>query len=445
MSVVSAVEYARERRARTTCCPTSPSAATARCTAWRSSASGPSQELDGTTVLRTASSRTSVLLLELLCRHRWRVRPEVRHGARRGGATSTRSRGFPHEAVLVIGDAALAARRRGGRYPWGWTSARSGRQWTGLPFVFAVWAARRDAPTGAVRDGAPRTCSRRAPGGSSTSTCSPTRRAAATGVPRDGLPRLPRRPRLRLLVPAPRRADGFLPPPRAGRAGAGRARSAFITRGLGRMSHDDRPRRQRRNSGTTSTLYRPARRCSSWARWPTPSGGGSIPTRWSPTSSTATSTTPTSAWRTAGSAPSTAGRRHGEGYVLSFEEIGAQDRRVQGHRRRADPAAGRAQPVHPVRVVPRADALHQARTTRSTSTASRPSRGGVLQRALPDARARGDPRAARGRPRPHSRRRRRDPGGRGPRSGSRRRRRRPTSGSACRRRRTGRACGPRSR
>ena len=37
-----------------------------------------------------------------------------------------------------------------------------------------------------------------------------------------------------------------------------------------------------------------------------------------------------------------------------------QDRRVQGDRRRADPAAGRPQPVHPVRVVSRADALHQA-------------------------------------------------------------------------------------
>ena len=37
-----------------------------------------------------------------------------------------------------------------------------------------------------------------------------------------------------------------------------------------------------------------------------------------------------------------------------------QDRRVQGHRRRADPAPGRAQSLHPVRVVPRAHALHQA-------------------------------------------------------------------------------------
>jgi chorismate dehydratase len=36
----------------------------------------PVTELDGATVLVTASSRTSVALLELLCRERWRVRPQ---------------------------------------------------------------------------------------------------------------------------------------------------------------------------------------------------------------------------------------------------------------------------------------------------------------------------------------------------------------------------------
>src|SRR5919112_3011490 len=36
----------------------------------------PVTQLDGATVLRTASSRTSVLLLELLCRHRWKIHPQ---------------------------------------------------------------------------------------------------------------------------------------------------------------------------------------------------------------------------------------------------------------------------------------------------------------------------------------------------------------------------------
>src|ERR687895_161881 len=37
----------------------------------------PVAELDGRTVLLTASSRTSVLLLDLLCRHRWKVAPHL--------------------------------------------------------------------------------------------------------------------------------------------------------------------------------------------------------------------------------------------------------------------------------------------------------------------------------------------------------------------------------
>ena len=59
-----------------------------------------------TTVLLTASSRTSVLLLELLCRHRWRVTP--RFATARAEATDLEAlAGLPHDAVLVIGDAAL--------------------------------------------------------------------------------------------------------------------------------------------------------------------------------------------------------------------------------------------------------------------------------------------------------------------------------------------------
>ena len=66
----------------------------------------PVHELDGATVLRTASSRTSVLLLELLCRHRWRVRPKFAT-VRAESADLDALAQFPHEAVLVIGDAAL--------------------------------------------------------------------------------------------------------------------------------------------------------------------------------------------------------------------------------------------------------------------------------------------------------------------------------------------------
>jgi chorismate dehydratase len=110
----------------------------------------PVDELDGRTVLRTASSRTSVLLLELLCRHRWGIAPRF-VTARAEAADLDGLAGLPHEAVLVIGDAALqlAARRT---YPHVVDLGAEWKQWTGLPFVFAVWAARREAPAAAVRE-----------------------------------------------------------------------------------------------------------------------------------------------------------------------------------------------------------------------------------------------------------------------------------------------------
>jgi chorismate dehydratase len=109
----------------------------------------PLAELAGCTVLLSASSRTSVLLLELLCRHRWGISP--RFATVRADATDLVSlAGLPHEAVLVIGDAALllTARRE---YPIKVDLGAEWRDWTGLPFVFAVWAARREAPATPVR------------------------------------------------------------------------------------------------------------------------------------------------------------------------------------------------------------------------------------------------------------------------------------------------------
>jgi chorismate dehydratase len=109
----------------------------------------PVSKLDDATVLLTASSRTSILLLELLCRHRWRVRPRfatARAESQDLGALA----GLPHEAVLVIGDAALML-RAAGRYPYCIDMGEAWAEWTGLPFVFAVWAARRDRPLPGVQ------------------------------------------------------------------------------------------------------------------------------------------------------------------------------------------------------------------------------------------------------------------------------------------------------
>jgi chorismate dehydratase len=109
----------------------------------------PVTELEDCTVLRTASSRTSVLLLDLIARHRWNVRP--RYATARAEAADLEAlAGLPHEAVLVIGDAALllAAEER---YPVRVDLGAEWRAWTGLPFVFAVWAARRETGLEAVQ------------------------------------------------------------------------------------------------------------------------------------------------------------------------------------------------------------------------------------------------------------------------------------------------------
>jgi chorismate dehydratase len=110
----------------------------------------PVERLGGASVLRSSSSRTSVLLLDLLCRHHWRVAPRfatVRAEPADLGALAQ----FPHEAVLVIGDAALELASRQ-QYPVQVDLGLEWREWTGLPFVFAVWAARRSVDPDRARE-----------------------------------------------------------------------------------------------------------------------------------------------------------------------------------------------------------------------------------------------------------------------------------------------------
>ena len=111
----------------------------------------PVSDLGGHTVLLSASSRTSVGLLELLCRDVWHIQPKVAE-ARAEAQDLDALTALPHEGVLVIGDAALALAARGA-YPHRYDLGAEWKQWTGLPFVFAVWAARRVADPPAVRRG----------------------------------------------------------------------------------------------------------------------------------------------------------------------------------------------------------------------------------------------------------------------------------------------------
>jgi chorismate dehydratase len=110
----------------------------------------PPQDLEGARVLVSASSRTSVLLLEELARERWGVRMHTAPAPTEPGDLAAFA-AAPHDAVLVIGDGALLLRARGA-YRHVLDLGEEWKRWTGLPFVFAVWAARRDADRAAVRD-----------------------------------------------------------------------------------------------------------------------------------------------------------------------------------------------------------------------------------------------------------------------------------------------------
>ena len=107
----------------------------------------PAPELGGRRVVLSRSSMTSVALLELLFTNVWHARPEFAPG----DAELTDVARFgdePHDARLVIGDAALVLGHResgtGNRdYPFIYDLGTEWKRWTGLPFVFAVWVAQR--------------------------------------------------------------------------------------------------------------------------------------------------------------------------------------------------------------------------------------------------------------------------------------------------------------
>jgi chorismate dehydratase len=110
----------------------------------------PPAKLDGARVLVSTASRTSVHLLDLLARDRWGV-AFVTEPAPVEPGDLERLRGIEHDAVLVIGDGALLLAARGA-YPHVTDLGEAWKAWTGLPFVFAVWAARRAVDRRAVHD-----------------------------------------------------------------------------------------------------------------------------------------------------------------------------------------------------------------------------------------------------------------------------------------------------
>jgi chorismate dehydratase len=109
----------------------------------------PIEQLDRATVLVSRSSMTSVELLGLLFAERWGVTPTlVPSDAERGDIEWFASEA--HDARLVIGDAALllssGTSAAGAAYPYQIDLGLAWKEWTGLPFVFAVWVAQRTTP-----------------------------------------------------------------------------------------------------------------------------------------------------------------------------------------------------------------------------------------------------------------------------------------------------------
>ncbi|MFD0551142.1 menaquinone biosynthetic enzyme MqnA/MqnD family protein [Streptomyces rectiviolaceus] len=101
----------------------------------------PLDQLDGARVALGSTSRTSVRLAQLLLAERHGVRPDYYTCPPDLGLMMQEA-----DAAVLIGDAALRANLIDGPrlgldvYDLG----QMWKDWTGLPFVFAVWAARRD-------------------------------------------------------------------------------------------------------------------------------------------------------------------------------------------------------------------------------------------------------------------------------------------------------------
>ncbi len=98
----------------------------------------PIEQLSGEKILLSSQSHTSVGLLKILCKTRFGVTPIFEAGS------LSENRDVLPEACLAIGDEAL---RLGGSglYPCVLDLGTAWFEWTGLPFVYAVWVIRRMA------------------------------------------------------------------------------------------------------------------------------------------------------------------------------------------------------------------------------------------------------------------------------------------------------------
>jgi chorismate dehydratase len=142
ISVVSAVEYARDAE-RYLLLPDLAISCDGPVRSVMLFSKRPAGELGGRDVIVSRSSMTSVALLELLFENVWRTRPRFVPGDAEVkdvvlGDTAA------GDARLVIGDAALVlGSENRDTFPFVYDLGGVWKEWTGQPFVFAVWVAQR--------------------------------------------------------------------------------------------------------------------------------------------------------------------------------------------------------------------------------------------------------------------------------------------------------------
>ena len=142
ISVVSAVEYAREAD-RYLLLPDLAISCDGPVRSVMLFSKRPAGELGGRSVIVSRSSMTSVALLELLFENVWHARPRFVPGDAEVKDVVVDS-ASDAEARLVIGDAALVlGSNHRERYPFVYDLGQTWKDWTGQPFVFAVWVAQR--------------------------------------------------------------------------------------------------------------------------------------------------------------------------------------------------------------------------------------------------------------------------------------------------------------
>jgi chorismate dehydratase len=142
ISVVSAVEYARDSR-RYLLLPDLAISCDGPVRSVMLFSKRPASDLTSRNVIVSRSSMTSVALLELLFENVWHSRPKFVPGDAEIRDVVVDSP-TDAEARLVIGDAALVlGSNHRQRYPYAYDLGQTWKEWTGQPFVFAVWVAQR--------------------------------------------------------------------------------------------------------------------------------------------------------------------------------------------------------------------------------------------------------------------------------------------------------------